>query len=270
MVWHFKAIYEGYLTLMTAPLPRHYLSTIPIADQVKGAGFRADEIAKLPVSGPFKFESVTPQAELRLARNDNYANPRTGKPANLDSIIFKWYGDPDAMIAGFRADEIDIAFDLQDSDIPKVQDLGDQVAAIPALLYEFLRPNWSPGPFSTTGDHPNTGGCSRNAAVADRGTGCPTADPAIRQAISLRDRQGRDQHPPPRRQRPGREHEHQPGRLVLRGPDPGDVRSRQGQLDPRRGRLGQGSGRLSLEGRPEGQDRALHDHPRRSARTPWR
>ena len=58
--------------------------------------------------------------------------------------MFKWYGDPDAMIAGFRNSEIDVAFDLQDSDLPKVQDLGDQVAAIPALLYEFLRPNWSP------------------------------------------------------------------------------------------------------------------------------
>jgi len=185
MIWHFDKIYEGYLTLMIAPLPRHYLSKIPMADQVKGAGFRVDEVANLPVSGPFKFESVTPQAELRLVRNDNYTNPRTGKPAVLDSVIFKWYGDPDAMIAGFRSGEIDLAFDLQDSDIPKVADLGDQVAAIPALLYEFLRPNWSPGPFTTTGDHPNTGGCSRNPAVQDRGAGCPTADPALREAIAF-------------------------------------------------------------------------------------
>ena len=72
----------------------------------------------------------------------------------------------------------------QDSDIPKVQDLGTEMAAIPALLYEFLRPNWSPGPFSETGANPNTGGCSRNPSVQDRGTGCPTADPAIRQAIA--------------------------------------------------------------------------------------
>jgi peptide/nickel transport system substrate-binding protein len=184
MIWHFGKVYEGYLTLAVAPLPRHYLSKIPIKDQVNGKGFRPDEIANLPVPGPFKFESVTPQAELRLARNDNYANPRTGKPANLDSVVFKWYGDPDAMIAGYRNGEIDIAFDLQDSDLPKVQDLGEQVAAIPALLYEFLRPNWSPGPFKTDGDNPNTGGCSRNAAVQDRGTGCPASDPAIRQAIA--------------------------------------------------------------------------------------
>ena len=46
------------------------------------------------------------------------------------------------MIAGYRNGEVDIATDLQDSDLPKVQDLGDQVSAIPSLTYEFLRPNW--------------------------------------------------------------------------------------------------------------------------------
>jgi peptide/nickel transport system substrate-binding protein len=182
MVWHFKNIYEGYITLMTAPLPKHYLEKIPIKDQVNGAGFRADEIANLPVSGAFKFESVTPQQELRLAKNPNYTSFSTGKPAHLDNLIWKWYGDADLMIAGFKAGEVDFATDLQDSDIPKVQDLGDQVSAIPALLYEFLRPNWSEGPFDAT---KKIGGCSRNQAVADRGTGCPMADPAMRQALSF-------------------------------------------------------------------------------------
>ncbi len=183
MVWHFGKVYEGYLTLMMAPLPRHYLGAIAISDQINGAGFRPDEVAKLPVSGPFKLESVTPHADLRLVRNDNFANARTGKTANLDSIIFKWYGDPEALIAGFRSGEIDVAFDLQDSDIPKVQDLDDQVSAIPALLVEFLRPNWSPA--SDFDAAVKNGGCSRNPAVADRGAGCPMADPAMRQAISF-------------------------------------------------------------------------------------
>ena len=234
MVWHFKNIYEGYITLMTAPLPKHYLEKIPIKDQVNGAGMRAEEVPNLPVSGAFKFESVTPQQELRLAKNPNYASFSTGKPAHLDNLIWKWYGDADLMIAGFKAGEVDFATDLQDSDIPKVQDLGDQVSAIPALLYEFLRPNWSEGPFDAT---KKISGCSRNQAVADRGTGCPMADPAMRQALSLRDRQERDQHPAPGRDGPGREHEHLARRLVLRGPDPGDVRPREGQVDPRRGRL---------------------------------
>ncbi|HET9519535.1 MAG TPA: peptide ABC transporter substrate-binding protein [Candidatus Limnocylindrales bacterium] len=182
MVWHFKNIFEGYLTMMVAPLPRHYLEKIPMADQTNGAGFRATEVANLPVSGAFKFESVTPQQELRLAKNPNYTSWKTGKPAHLDNLIWKWYGDADLMIAGFKAGEIDFATDLQDSDLPKVQDLGEQVSAIPALLYEFLRPNWSAGPFNA---ETKTGGCSRNAAVADRGTGCPMADPAMREAVAF-------------------------------------------------------------------------------------
>jgi len=182
MIWHFKKIYEGYITLMTAPLPRHFLSKIPIKDQVNGKGFSATEIKDMPVSGAFKFESVTPQQELRLAKNPNYTSFSTGKPAHLDNLIWKWYGDADLMIAGFKANEVDFATDLQDSDIPKVQDLGAQVSAIPALLYEFLRPNWSAGPFDAK---TKVGGCSRNSAVADRGKGCPMADPAMREAVSF-------------------------------------------------------------------------------------
>ena len=168
-----------------APLPRHYLSKIPVKDQVNGAGFRPDEIANLPVPGPFKFESVTPQAELRLAKNDNYANPRTGKPANLDSVVFKWYGDPDAMIAGFRNGEIDVAFDL-------ARTATCRRSRTSATRSRRSRPSCTsssartgrPDRSTPTTTTPNTGGCSRNAAVQDRGTGCPTADPAIRQAIA--------------------------------------------------------------------------------------
>jgi peptide/nickel transport system substrate-binding protein len=183
MVLHFETIYEGYITLLTAPLPRHALEDIPMADQVQGAGMRAEEIADLPVSGAFKFESVTPGQELRLVRNENYKSFARGEPAYLDTLIFKWYGDADAMIAGFRGGEVDFATDLQDSDLPKVQDLGDQVSAIPALLYEFLRPNWSDA--DAFDETKQTGGCSRNPAVQDRGEGCPMADPAMRRAVAF-------------------------------------------------------------------------------------
>ena len=182
IVMHFKNIYEGYITFMVAPLPRHVLSKIAVKDVVTGKGFSAAEVPNMPVSGAFKFESVTPQQELRLAKNPNYTSFSTGKPAHLDTLIFKWYGDADLMIAGYKTGEVDIATDLQDSDLPKVQDLGSQVSAIPALLYEFLRPNWSAGPFDAK---TKVGGCSRNSAVADRGKGCPMADPAMRQAVAF-------------------------------------------------------------------------------------
>jgi len=173
LVQHYPKIFEGYITLETAPLPRHYLSKIPIKNQVAGEGFRSTEIAKMPVSGAFKFDTVTPGSELRLVKNPNYTSFSTGKPAHLDSLIWKWYGDADAMIAGYKANEVDFATDLQDSDIPKVVDLGEQVSAAPALLYEFLRPNWS------------ATACSKNPTVQDRGTGCPMSDPAMREAVAF-------------------------------------------------------------------------------------
>jgi peptide/nickel transport system substrate-binding protein len=123
----------------------------------------------VPVSGPFKYQSVTPGAEIRLVRNDKYTNPWDGKPANLDTLIFKWYGDADAMIAGYKSGEFDIANDLNDADLPKIADQGDQVLKLDSLTYEFLRPNWNPDV------------CSPK--ITDRGKGCPVSDPAIREAI---------------------------------------------------------------------------------------
>jgi peptide/nickel transport system substrate-binding protein len=174
MVLHFSKIFEGYIAMFSSPLRRDYLESIPMTDQLSGAGFTADVVAKIPTNGPFKFESQTPGQDLRLVRNDSFTSPgEGGHAAYLDSLIFKWYGDVPGMIAGYKSGEVDVATDLQDSDIPAVQDLGEEVSAIPALLYEFLRPNFGKDR------------CSRNAAVADRGTGCPVSDPAIREALNF-------------------------------------------------------------------------------------
>ena len=80
-----------------------------------------------PTSGAFSFESVTSGVELRLAKNPNYTSPATGNPAHLDTLIFKWYGDAAALIAGYRAGEVDVATDLAESDVPGLQDLGDEL-----------------------------------------------------------------------------------------------------------------------------------------------
>jgi peptide/nickel transport system substrate-binding protein len=169
MVLHFGKVYEGYLGLYLAPLQKAYMSAISMKDHVAHKGMTSADMPKVPVSGPFKFESVTPGTEIRLVRNDNYANPWDGKPALLDGLVFKWYGDADAMIAGYKSGDFDIGTDLNDADLPKVQDLGDQVHSLDGLTYEFLRPNW------------NKDKCSPN--IKDRGTGCPVSDPAIREAV---------------------------------------------------------------------------------------
>jgi peptide/nickel transport system substrate-binding protein len=184
IVLHFARVYEGYLTLIKAPLPRHYLESIPMVDQVQGAGFRPDDIAKLPVSGAFRYDSWRPGTDITLVRNPAYKSFATGLAAHLDRLVFRWYEDSDAMIAGFAAGEVDFATDLQDSDIPKLDALGlhDQTSAIPAMRLELLRPNWSEGPFFAGG---GISGCSRNPVLGGRGTGCPMADPAMRRAVAL-------------------------------------------------------------------------------------
>jgi peptide/nickel transport system substrate-binding protein len=184
VVYHFKAIYEGYVTLGT-PLPKHYLSGIAMADQVKGKGWAPDDMPKVPTSGAFKFESVVTGQSTTLVKNPNYTGFK-GNHTHLDKLIFKWYGDPAAMITGFVNGEVDLITDLLSADIPalKAQGVPDgEISAIPSLTYEFLRPNWADGSKEdkTTG----VGGCSRNPAVADRGTGCPASDPAFRQALTF-------------------------------------------------------------------------------------
>ena len=198
VVINFKEQYFDYLVLystQTPVLPKAYIESIPIADQVNGKGWAATDMPNVPVSGPFKVESVTPGQELRLVRNDSYVNPINGETALLDSVVWKWYGDADAMIAGYRAGETDYISDLADADLPKVLDLGDQVQALPALQYEFFRPQWG-----TKVD----------------GTVSPMSDLAMRRGPPVRRRQGRHQRPPHGRPGHDRLHEHLAERLVLR------------------------------------------------------
>jgi peptide/nickel transport system substrate-binding protein len=171
VVVNFKEQYFDYLVLFSWILPKHYIDTIPIKDQVTGKGWSATEMPNVPVSGPFKYGSVTPGQELRLVRNDEYQNPITGEPAYLDSIVWKWYGDADAMIAGYQAGETDYISDLADGDMPKLTSFGDQVQSLAALQYEFLRLQF--GPVTKSSD---------SAAAPKPG---PMSDLAMRQAFQL-------------------------------------------------------------------------------------
>jgi ABC-type transport system substrate-binding protein len=173
MVWTLQEAYEGYLVLIPVPLPEHFMKDIPIVDALTGAGYLADQLPTTPVSGPFKYESVTPGQQLVLVRNDNYADHMTGKPAFLDKLIFRWYGDADAMIAAYQGDnpEYDVATDLNDADIPKLGGLK-RVLAMPSLTYEFLRPNWDDSHCSLT-------------LQPVRAGNCVMSDAAMREALKL-------------------------------------------------------------------------------------
>ena len=172
MVWHFKNVYSAYITLLPYVFQRAYNAQFPVADMVSGgAGWGIDAVVNAPVSGPYKFGAVVPGQQVELVRNDQYVDALTGGPAYLDKVIVKWYADADAMIAAYQGDspEYDVAKDLNDADIPKLDGLK-KVVTLDALTYEFLRPNWN-------ADH-----CSLTLQPIRNGA-CPMSDPAMREAL---------------------------------------------------------------------------------------
>ena len=172
MVLHFGKVYEGYLGMYGVPLPKHYMSKFSVKDTVAHKGMTAADMPNVPVSGPFKYKSVTPGQEIDLVRNDNYTNPFDQKPANLDELIFKWYGDADAMIAGYKSGDFDVAQRPQRRRPAEDHRPGRPGEAARLAHLRVPPPELEPGRTA----RPNT-------AVTDRGKGCPVSDPAIREAV---------------------------------------------------------------------------------------
>ncbi len=138
-VIHFNNVFEGYLTLFEPVLPAHYITTISVADAPKKL-YSLGNVAAGVYSGPYIPTEVKTNAQITYAPNPNWA-AIGGHAPYLDKLIFKYYGDPDAMTAGYRAGESDIAMDLDQGAIPKVQDLGSQATILNALTYELNQLN---------------------------------------------------------------------------------------------------------------------------------
>ncbi len=138
-VMHFGKVYEGYLTLVEPLLPAHYISTVPVADAVTKL-YPFDNISSGVYSGPYIPSELKTGAQITYVPNPNWQTI-SGHAPYLDKLIFKYYGDQDAQIAGYRAGESDIAFNMDQGTLPKVQDLGDQVTVLDALSYELNQMN---------------------------------------------------------------------------------------------------------------------------------
>jgi peptide/nickel transport system substrate-binding protein len=145
---HFTEPYAGWLGLLigSAVMPEHYLSTIPVAEANATSYPVSPDIAKAPVSGPFKY--VTASADtIELERNDNWAGPAEacdGTPC-LDRVTYKFFPDnKEGMIAAFLAGEIDVAVDLVQADYDAIKVVDPAIGRAilePAWLYEHLDMN---------------------------------------------------------------------------------------------------------------------------------
>ena len=141
IVIDWSAVYPGYVGLVAAVLPRHYLEPIPVATALTDA-YLAEDLPSIPVSGPFRAAGVAAGQGIQMIRNDQYRGPG-GRAAHLDELAFRWYPTPAALVAGYRAAEFDVGKGLDNVDLPAVADLGDAVRRQTGLAYELHRPNWA-------------------------------------------------------------------------------------------------------------------------------
>ncbi|HET8786782.1 MAG TPA: ABC transporter substrate-binding protein [Candidatus Limnocylindrales bacterium] len=144
--FHFKEPFAGWLATIggNPPMPEHYFKDLPAKNDSKAYPLTAD-ISKVPVSGPFKYQTASADT-IELVRNDQYKDGTAcGGSACLDAITFKSYPDnKDGMIADFKTGAIDLALDLQTADYASIQDvdpsLGKALQA-PGWEYEHLDMN---------------------------------------------------------------------------------------------------------------------------------
>jgi peptide/nickel transport system substrate-binding protein len=122
---HFCRGFAGFYGLLSSPvLPEHYMSEIPVAEASEASYPVGPISVDAPTSGPFQYASLAPDT-IELVRNENYNScvgddcaPHT---AYLDRVVYRFYADKDAMIAGFLAGEVDVATDLLQGDFAAVE-----------------------------------------------------------------------------------------------------------------------------------------------------
>lgn len=145
---HFCRGFAGFYGTLGGSLimPEHYVSEIPVADFAELGYPVAPSTVDAPTSGPFQYASLAPDT-IELARNENFnaclGDGCTPHPAYLDRVVYQFYADKDAMIAGFLNGEIDLATDLLQGDFASIEAApeGFEATIDPAWEYEHFDMN---------------------------------------------------------------------------------------------------------------------------------
>ena len=175
-------IYASFLSDMDFnPLPKSVLGSVAHADWAT-----SDYFTKKPTvtSGPYMVQDFTPgpAAQVVMVPNPHYADGRAGaqflghKPY-LNKLIYKIYGDKSSQIAGLKAGDSDLGFDLIANDLPALTTITTaKTVSATGLADEYL----------TMNEANNETGCDAQQFAPTCGT--PTVfkgDPSLRQAVDL-------------------------------------------------------------------------------------
>jgi peptide/nickel transport system substrate-binding protein len=134
-VMHFGKVYEGYLSLVSPLLPAHYITKIPVKDSLTKL-YPMGSLASGVYSGPYIPVSVDGHAKITLKPNPKWQTIGGHAPW-LTSVVWKYYGAPDTMIAGFKSGDYDLGGGLTNADIPSLASIDStQVVAHDSLTYE--------------------------------------------------------------------------------------------------------------------------------------
>ncbi len=99
-VIHFSRVYEGYLGLVAAVLPAHYITTVPVKD-APGKLYPINNPGAGVYSGPYIPTATKPRAQVTLVPNPKWETI-SGHAPWLQSVTWKYYPDTATMIAGFK------------------------------------------------------------------------------------------------------------------------------------------------------------------------
>lgn len=135
-VIHYSKVYESYLGIFAPLLPAHYLKTFAVADAPTKM-YPAADVASWVVSGPYKPSKWTEGAQIEYKPNAKFWETIKKATPTFDDVVFKYYESSDAEIAGYQNGEVDIAMNLNHSDLPKLTAIDPaQVDAIDGTTYE--------------------------------------------------------------------------------------------------------------------------------------
>jgi peptide/nickel transport system substrate-binding protein len=143
----FSEPYAGFYGLLSSfILPKHYFETIPVADAATLSMPVTPDIANVPTSGPFMFDTASASA-IVVTKNPNYLGGAFGQGAYLDQVTFQFYADKNGMITDFLAGNVDAALDMIAADYAAISAVDPAIGRAilePAWQYEHLDMNQGP------------------------------------------------------------------------------------------------------------------------------